>query len=106
MILAFVLVLGLLPATAFATGTNNVYISVSYDGQYINDKNGGYIAYVAVPMETVAAINLDDYGLSEYWYDEDGDTLEINKLFFPHKNEHLIPKWNQVLIPLPVQLFH
>ncbi len=73
MILAFVLVLGLLPATAFATGTNNVYISVSYDGQYINDKNGGYIAYVAVPMETVAAINLDDYGLSEYWYDEDGD---------------------------------
>ena len=90
MILAFVLVLGLLPATAFATGTNNVYISVSYDGQYINDKNGGYIAYVAVPMETVAAINLDDYGLSDYWYDEDGDgnyeTTALQLIIYAHEN--------------------
>ena len=90
MILAFVMVLGLLPATAFATGTNNVYISVSYDGQYINDKNGGYIAYVAVPMETVAAINLDDYGLSEYWYDEDGDgnyeTTALQLIIYAHEN--------------------
>ena len=38
MILAFVLVLGLLPATAFATGADSVYISVSFDGEYINDK--------------------------------------------------------------------
>ena len=30
LILAFALVLGLLPATAFATGTGSVYISVSY----------------------------------------------------------------------------
>ena len=90
MILAFVMVLGLLPATAFATGTNNVYISVSYDGQYINDKNGGYIAYVAVPMETVAAINLDDYGLSDYWYDEDGDgnyeTTALQLIIYAHEN--------------------
>ena len=90
MILAFVLVLGLLPATAFATSTNNVYISVSYDGQYINDKNGGYIAYVAVPMETVAAINLDDYGLSDYWYDEDGDgnyeTTALQLIIYAHEN--------------------
>ena len=48
MILAFVLVLGLLPATAFATDADSVYISVSYDGQYINDKNGNAIAYIPV----------------------------------------------------------
>ena len=90
MILALVMVLGLLPATAYATSTNNVYISVSYDGQYINDKNGGYIAYVAVPMETVAAINLDDYGLSDYWYDEDGDgnyeTTALQLIIYAHEN--------------------
>jgi hypothetical protein len=90
MILATLLVLGLLPATAFATGAGNVYISVSYDGKYINDKNGGYIAYVAVPMETVAAINLDDYGLSDYWYDEDGDgnyeTTALQLIIYAHEN--------------------
>ena len=89
-ILAFAMVLGLLPASAFATGTNNVYISVSYDGKYINDKNGDYIAYVAVPMETVAAVNLDDYGLSDYWYDEDGDgnyeTTALQLIIYAHEN--------------------
>lgn len=88
--LALVMVLSLVPATVFATGTNNVYISVSYDGQYINDKNGGYIAHVAVPMETVAAINLDDYGLSDYWYDEDGDgtyeTTALQLVIYAHEN--------------------
>ena len=44
-ILAIAMVLGLLPATAFATGADSVYISVSYDGQYIGDKNGNAIAY-------------------------------------------------------------
>ena len=66
MILAFVLVLGLLPATAFATGADSVYISVSFDGQYINDKNGNVIAYIPVSFENLASIDLDEYGLSEY----------------------------------------
>ena len=35
---------GLLPVSSFASGTNNVYISVSYDGKYIDDKNGNAIA--------------------------------------------------------------
>ena len=49
-----------------------------YDGKYINDKDGGYIAYVGVPMEAVAAIDLNEYGLGEYLYDADGDgTYEI-----------------------------
>ena len=45
MIIAFVLVLGLLPATVFATGTEDVvYLSISFDSNYINDKNGNPIA--------------------------------------------------------------
>ena len=81
MILAFVLVLGLLPATVFATGSGSVYISVSYDGQYINDKNGNAIAYIPVSFENLASIDLDEYGLSDYKYDENGDgTYDITAL--------------------------
>ena len=39
MLLALVLVLGLLPATVFATGAEDVvYLSISYDSNYIDDK--------------------------------------------------------------------
>ena len=89
LILAFVLLLGLMPATVFAS-ENNIYISVSYDGKYINDKNGNALAYVPVSFENLASINLDEYGLSEYKYDEDGDgTYDITALhmvIYAHEN--------------------
>ena len=90
MILAFVLVLGLLPATAFATGADSVYISVSFDGKYINDKNGNAIAYIPVSFENLASIGLDEYGLSDYKYDEDGDgsyeTTALQLIIYAHEN--------------------
>ena len=90
MILAFVLVLGLLPATAFATGADSVYISVSFDGKYINDKNGNAIAYIPVSFENLASIDLDEYGLSDYKYDEDGDgsyeTTALQLIIYAHEN--------------------
>ena len=89
MILAVVMVLGLLPATAFATGEDEVYISVSYDGQYVSDQNGGYIAYVAIPMADVAAVDLNEYGLSDYLYDEDVDgtyeTTALQLVIYAHE---------------------
>ena len=58
MILALVLVLGLLPATAFATGAADVvYLSISFDSNYIDDKNGDPIAYVPIPMSSIEAID-------------------------------------------------
>ena len=90
MILAALLVLGLLPATAFATGADSVYISVSFDGKYINDKNGNAIAYIPVSFENLASIDLDEYGLSEYKYDEDGDgsyeTTALQLIIYAHEN--------------------
>ena len=91
MILAVVLVLGLLPATVFATETGYVYMSVSYDGRYVNDTNGTPIAFVPVPIEALAAIDLSNQtalneqgepaSLAEYQYDEDGDgTYDITAL--------------------------
>ena len=81
MMIAMVMVLNLLPAMVFATGTDQVYISVSYDGKYIDDKNGVPLVYVPVSFEELATIDLDAYGLGEYLYDEDGDgTYEITAL--------------------------
>ena len=89
LILAFVLLLGLLPATVFAS-ENNIYISVSYDGKYINDKNGNALAYVPVSFENLASIDLDEYGLSEYKYDEDGDgaydITALHMVIYAHEN--------------------
>ena len=90
MILAFVMVLGLLPATAFATGEDVVYISVSYDGKYIDDKNGDPLVYVPVSFEELASVDLDAYNLSDYKYDEDGDgtyeTTALQLVIYAHEN--------------------
>jgi len=90
MILALVMVLGLLPATALATGADQVYISVSFDGKYIDDQNGAPLVYVPVSFDELDAIDLDEYGLSEYKYDEDGDgTYDITALhmvIYAHEN--------------------
>lgn len=81
LLLALVMVLGLLPAASFATENQQVCISVSYDGAYINDKDGGYIAYVGIPMAEIAAVDLNEYGLADYLYDKDGDgTYETTAL--------------------------
>ena len=81
--LALVMVLSLVPATVLATEPQGdvVYISVSHDGQFIDDKNGSPMAYVGVALDDLTAINLDTYGLSDYKYDKDGDgNYEITSL--------------------------
>lgn len=87
--LVMVMVIGMVPA-AMANGNDTVYISVSYDGKYIDDANGDAIVYVPVSIGDAAAIDLDAYGLSEYWYDEDGDgTNEVTALqmvIYAHEN--------------------
>ena len=90
MILAFVLVLGLLPATAFATGTEDVvYLSISFDSNYIDDKNGNPITYVPVPMSKIEAIDLSEYGLDNMLFDADGDgdyeTTALQLLIYAHE---------------------
>ena len=79
--LALVMVLSLVPTTVFATGEDVVYISVSYDDKFTDDKNGNPIAFVPVSFDTLAGVDLNDYNLSEYLYDEDEDgTPEITAL--------------------------
>lgn len=85
MLVAVLMVATMLPVVAFASEpadtSGYVYISVSYDEKYKNDKNDKPMAYVPVSFEELEAVDLNDYNLSEYLYDEDGDgTYEITAL--------------------------
>ena len=89
--LALVMVLSLVPATVFAAdGTDKVYISVSFDGEYIDDKNGKPIVYVPVSFDEIESIDLNEYGLSDYLYDPDGDgtyeTTALQLIIYAHEN--------------------
>ena len=92
LILALVLVLGLLPATAFATGTEEdvVYLSISFDGEYIKDVNERYIAYLPVPLDEIAAVDLTEYGLDNMLFDADEDgnyeTTALQLMIYAHEN--------------------
>ena len=80
-LLAIVMVFTMIPSITKADESENVYISVSYDDKYKEDKNGKPIAYIPVSFESLATVDLNEYGLSEYLYDEDGDgTYEITAL--------------------------
>ena len=76
LLLAFAMVLSLLPTTASAS-TGKVYISVSYDGTYIDGATGNPIAYIPVSFSDISSIDLDSYGLGEYMYDENGDSYSF-----------------------------
>ena len=81
MMIAIMMIVGLLPVMTFADETANandsdgeyVYLSISYDKHYINDKNGSPMVYVPVALADIAAIDLTEYGLDNMLYDADGD---------------------------------
>ncbi len=88
-LLAIVMVFTMIPLTAFATESEYVYISVSYDDKFKEDKNGTPMAYVPVSFEELASVDLDAYGLSDYWYDENGDgtyeTTALQLIIYAHE---------------------
>lgn len=101
LILAMVMVLGLLPATALASDGNQVYISASHDGQFINDPSSNPMAYRAVDLDDLTSISLDTYGLSDYKYDKDGDgSYEITALhLYIYVHEVILGlDWNTVTV--------
>ena len=89
LLLAIVMVFTMIPLTAFATESEYVYISVSYDDKFKEDKNGIPMAYVPVSFEELASVDLDAYGLSDYWYDENGDgtyeTTALQLIIYAHE---------------------
>ena len=100
-LLAVMMLFTMLPIYTVATEPENVYISISYDGQYVDDQNGEKVAYVEVPLSTLAEISLDDYGLSEYYYDGDGDgDYDVTALYLYIYTHEVIfgLDWNDVYV--------
>ncbi len=88
MILALVLVLGLLP-TAIAAENDVVYLSISFDGKYIDDQNGDPVIYLPISLEDIAAVDLTEYGLDNMLFDGDGDgnydTTALQLMIYAHE---------------------
>ena len=81
MMLALVMVLSLLPASVFAAEEECVYLSVSFDGAYIDDQYGKPMVYVPVPLDVIEAVDLAAYGLENMQFDIDDDgNYEITAL--------------------------
>ena len=101
LLLVFSLVIGMIPMTAFATEQGYVYLTASYNGQFLEDKDGNPMAYVKVAIEDAATINLEEYGLSEYLYDADGDgkyeTTALQLFIYVHEKVCGL-SWDDVLI--------
>ncbi len=103
--LVFAMVWALLPAVSFAGEGEYIYLSVSFDGKYIKDKNGKSFVYYPVPLDAVAAVDLEAYGLEELLYDADGngkyDTTALQLLIYAHE-ELYGGSWSDVdFDPLP-----
>lgn len=99
--LSVVMLICLVPISANAEEAKNVYISISYDGQFVTGQNGAPVAYVGVPIETLATIDLAEYGLSDYLYDADGDgTYETTALhLYIYTQENIIGQpWDTVSV--------
>ena len=99
MILVIAMVLTMVPAMVSATDKEYIYLSVSFDGKYICDKNGNAMVYVPVPMDKIRAIDLVEYGLEEMLYDIDGDgkyeTTALQLLIYAHE-ELYGGSWSEV----------
>ena len=93
MLVAIIMIASMLPVVAFANegaDTNEyVYLSISFDGQYINDKNDNPMVYVPVALSDIAAVDLTEYGLDNMLYDADGngnyETTALQLLIYAHE---------------------
>ena len=81
-------------------GNGTVYVSVSYDGQFVQGTIGA-VAYKAVDLAELEAIDLSTYGLSDYYYDGDGDgAYDITALhLYIYVHEQILGlDWNDVRV--------
>ena len=87
-LLSIVMVFSLIPTTIFAT-EEYVYLSISFDGRYINDKNNNSIVYMPISLNDIESIDLTEYGLENMLYDADGDgdyeTTALQLLIYAHE---------------------
>lgn len=85
LVIGLILVMSMTPIFGYENPQSEneeyVYISISHDGEFIEDKNENKVAYKEVALSELEKISLDDYGLSDFTYDFDYDgNYEITAL--------------------------
>ena len=89
MFLAVVMLISTMPLTSIAAKKEYVYLSISFDGRYINDKNGNPIIYLPIELDKIEKVDLTEYGLDDMLYDADGDgeyeTTALQLLIYAHE---------------------
>ena len=106
MLLVLVMVISMIPFSTYAATEETVYVSVSFDGNYLTagtgTNKGKPMAYLPVTLRILGNLKLDTYGLADYAYDADGDgTNEVTALhLFVYAHEKIFgTKWkNNVTI--------
>ena len=101
LLLSLTLLLSLLPTPVWASGDDQVYISISFDGQFISDKNNDPVTCVPVALSQLKNIDLTEYGLADYQYDRDGDgEFEITALhLYIHTQQAVLGEdWSDVTV--------
>ena len=87
--LAIVMIISAIPLTSIAVEKEYVYLSISFDGRYINDKNGNPIIYLPIELDKIEKVDLTEYGLDNMLYDADGDgeyeTTALQLLIYAHE---------------------
>ena len=97
MLLSLVLIISMVPVVVHANEEEKekVYISISDDEKYVLDENDNPAAYIAVYLDDLAQIDLNDYGLGDYVYDGDGDGEDditaIHLYIYVHTHKRFLP---------------
>ena len=93
-LLVLIMVISMIPVSVFAATEENVYISVSFDGNYLTAGTGTHkgkpMVYLPVTLKVLKnTIKLASFGLENYIYDADGDGAEditaLHLLVYAHE---------------------
>ena len=93
-LLVLIMVISMIPVSVFAATEENVYISVSFDGNYLTAGTGTHkgkpMVYLPVTLKVLKnTIKLANFGLESYIYDADGDGAEditaLHLLVYAHE---------------------
>ena len=100
-VLSLAIVFGMVPMAtlnAFADSGDKVYLTVSFDNEFASGEDGSKISYYPVSLSDVAAIDLESYGLSEYYMAGQEAAPTLLKLYvYAHENIFGMD-WNETII--------
>ena len=86
---ALIMIITSISLATTAAESDCVYLSISFDGRYIDDKNGTPIVYLPIELDEIEKIDLAEYGLDNMLYDADGDgeyeTTALQLLIYAHE---------------------